>query len=267
MNGIVTSIFTNKGGTGKTTTVVSLGQALARENKKVLLVDMDSQCNTTTRLLQREPRYSILDTLTSRDKDISIEDCIYVTEFQHNLYCLPNTPDSVALEPALIKKGIDGFSILRSKLRDYAVKNFDFTFIDNPPNHGIFVINSLFTSDFAVVPTDAGSKDSIRGLQKAIQFINDINNDGNSDLRFLRLLLTKVDKRTSVSRVIKEQLESFFGDKMFKTIIPLNVDFQKAELSDQTIFKYNLKAAGTRAYKELAKEFISILKSNGIKTS
>lgn len=260
MKGVIISILSNKGGVGKTTTAVSLGQALAREGKKTLVVDMDSQCNTTSRLLHREPRYSLFDILSTALK-VSVDDCIHVTEFQQNLYCLPNTPDSVGIEPVIIKLGSDGFTTLRKAIRDYVQENFDYTIIDNPPNHGIFVINSLFASDFAIVPAEAGSKDSIRGLQKAIQFIKDIQREGNPDLQFLRLLLTKVDKRTSVCRSIMSQLESYFKDKMFETFIPFNVDFQKAELLDDTIFKYNLKAAGSKAYRELAKELVDVVES------
>ena len=95
---------------------------------------------------------------------------------------------------------------------------------------------------------------------KAVQFIEDVRQDGNPDLRFLRLLVTKVDRRTSVSRVITSQLRSNFGEeKMFKTVIPINTDMQKAELQDETIFKFNSKSGGAKAYRELTKELLTIL--------
>lgn len=264
MSGLIISVLTNKGGTGKTTTTVSLGQALAREGKTVLVVDNDSQCNATTLLLNAEPRYSLYEIYAANNGEISIEDCIQWSEFQQNLYCLPNIPDTASIEPTLIKRGVNGgFVALRKALRIYALDNFDFTLIDNPPNHGIFAINSLFASDFAIVPTEAGSKASIRGLLKAVQFIEDIRNEGNPDLRFLRLLATKVDRRTSVSRVIMTQLKVNFGkEQMFETAIPINTDIQKAELHDETIFKYNPKAGGAKAYRELAKELLAILNNN-----
>ena len=263
MSGLIISVLTNKGGTGKTTTTVSLGQALAREGKKVLIIDNDSQCNATAVLLQGEPRYNLYEVYAA-DNNIYIEDCIHWTEFQQNLYCLPNTPETASIEPVLIKRGVNGgFIALRKALRDYALKNFDFVIIDNPPNHGIFVINSLYTSDFAVVPTEAGSKASVRGLMKAVQFIEDVRQEGNPDLRFLRLLVTKVDRRTSVSRVITSQLRSNFGEeKMFKTVIPINTDMQKAELQDETIFKFNSKSGGAKAYRELTKELLTILNNH-----
>lgn len=261
MAGLIISVLTNKGGTGKTTTSVNLGQGLAREGKKVLVVDNDSQCNATTILLNSEPDFSLYDIYSGNNTDI--KDCISYVEFQPNLFCLPNQPDTASAEPGLILKGLDGgaFITLRQALRDYARDNFDFTLIDNPPNHGIFAINSLYTSDFAIVPTEAGSKASVIGLLKAVQFIDDIRSDesGNPDLKFLRLLITKVDRRTSICKVITSQLKENFGqDNMFDVVIPINTALQKAELLDQTIFKFDPKAGGAQAYRKLAKELISI---------
>jgi chromosome partitioning protein len=260
MPGLIISVLTNKGGTGETTTAVSLGQALAREGKKILVIDNDSQANASDLLLEGEPRYSLYDILLP-NSEIPIEEVIYFTTFQDNLYFIPNVPDTASIEPELIKSGVEkGFTVLRKKLRDYALSKFDITLIDNPPNHGIFVINSLYASDFAIVPTEAGSKASIRGLIKAVRFIQSIREEGNSDLRFLRLLITKVDRRTSISHIITNQLKSQFGnDQMFETVIPINTDVQKAELGDQTIFKFNSKAGAAKAYKNLGQELISIL--------
>lgn len=258
MKAYIISVFNNKGGVGKTTTVTNLGHALARRGKKVLVVDIDSQCNTTTRILKREPKYTIYDMLNN-GREIPPMECIHFADFQKDLFCLPCTPDLVELEPKLIARGSSGFSSLKDILIPEISEHFNFILIDCPPNHGIFVINSLFASHFAIVPTESGSKDSIRGLQKAISFIDDIKNGGNPNLRFLRLLLTKVDKRTSVSQAIMAQLQNHFGDQMFKTVIPQNVDFQKSEMNDETIFKYNLKASGSKAYRDLSRELISIL--------
>ncbi|MEE8552581.1 MAG: ParA family protein [Desulfobacterales bacterium] len=262
MAGLIISVITNKGGTGKTTTVVSLGQALVREGKKILVVDNDSQCNASNILLEGEPRNSLFEILKS-DKCVPIDDCIYSTEFEQNLHCIPNVPDTATLEPELIQKGTkEGFNVLRKGLRNYALENFDITLIDNPPNMGIFVVNSLHCSDFAIVPTEAGSTHSIRGLIKAVQFIQDIGNDpeGNPGLSFLRLLVTKVDRRTSVNHIIMDQLKAQFGkDHMFETAIPINTSIQKAELMDQTVFEHDSKSTAAKAYQELAKELIPIL--------
>lgn len=222
---------------------------------------MDSQCHASNLLEAREPRHSLFEILTS-DKYVSIEDCIYLTEFQQNLYCMPNVPDTASLEPALMKNGTkEGFNFLHKGLRNYALALFDITLIDNPPNTGIVVINSLHCSDFAILPTEAGSTHSIRALIKAVQFIQDIGTDpeGNAGLRFLGLLLKKVDRRSSVSWIITEQLKAQFGEHMFEIAIPINTSIQRAELMDQTIFTYDFNSVAAKAYQELARELISIL--------
>lgn len=260
MSGIVISVINNKGGTSKTVTSVSLAHALAKDNKKVLVIDNDSQANATTTLLKGEEFKTSIYDIYSSDSEIDPQNYIYWTSFQANLHCLPNDPLTATVEPDLIKRGINGFDVLRKKLRNYIVENYDFCIIDNPPNMGTFVINSLYTSDFAIVPTDAGSKASITGLIKAVHFIDDIKKIANPDLKFLRVLLTKMDRRTSVSQVITSQLKENFGEsKMFKTVIPLNTTIQKAELMDFTIFKLSTISRGAKAYKELAKELLEIL--------
>jgi cellulose biosynthesis protein BcsQ len=260
--GLIISVVSNKGGTGKTTTAVSLGQALALEGKKTLVVDNDSQCNASNVLLEEDLHYSLFE-LLKFDKNVSIDNCIYQTGFQPNFYFIPNVADTQTLEPELIRKGTKkGFNILRDRLRKYALENFDITLIDNPPNMGIFVINSLHCSDFAIVPTEAGSKHSLRGLIKAVQFIQDIANDpeGNPHLQFLRLLVTKVDWRTSACRVMTDELKAQFGkEHMFQVLVPTNAALQKAELLDKTIFSYDQSSSAAKAYRELSKELISIL--------
>jgi cellulose biosynthesis protein BcsQ len=261
----IISVINNKGGTSKTTTSITLAQALAKEGKKILVIDNDTQANASTVLLNKgEYQKSLFDIYNdfSEDNNIDVESFIQWVEFQKNLYCIPNDPITATVEPKLIKAGTKfGFRVLKNVLRDYVLNNFDFCLIDNPPNMGLFVINSLYASDFAIVPADAGSKASIQGLIKAVQFIDDIRKEVNSNLKFLRVLLTKVDRRTSVSQVIMAQLRNNFGaSRMFETVVPINTEMQKAELRDQTIFRVNPKSAGARAYREVAKEFLKILK-------
>ena len=270
--GIIVTIFNHKGGTSKTTTTGSLGHALAREGKKVLVIDNDSQCNLTQMLMKGEPSPSLFD-IYSGNPDITVEDCLTWPQFEPNLSCLPNNPDTGILEPDLIKRGFttgveSSFTILKNSIREYVINNFDFALIDNSPSHGIFTINSLYCSDLAVVPTEAGSKASIIGLNKAVVFIDDLrkgdpenNIHGNPDLKFLKLLITKVDRRTSVSKIITQRLKDTFGDKlMFQTSIGINTSIQRAELHDETIFQYDAKSGGARDYRLLAKEFLKLMK-------
>lgn len=254
--GRIINVFSNKGGVGKTTTVLNLGHALAKEGYRTVVFDVDSQCNCTIPLLGEEIAPNLVDLLTGEK---SIQDCVYPVEFQSNLFCVPNSYNLISLEPQLIRQGEAGFSVFRDKVADYVRNKFDITLVDNPPNHGIFTINSNYAADLAIVPTVSGSKNSMKGLQKAIQFIAEIQQDGNPGLKFLRMLVTQTDKRTSIDREYLEHIHNVFKNQAFDTHIPVNVAFKYAEDKGKTIFQYDPKAPGAKAYKELASEIIGLL--------
>lgn len=260
--GSIISVINNKGGTSKTITSISLAHALAKEGKKVLVIDNDPQANATAILLKGNEdaiKYT-LHTLYEDETNVNPNDCVYWSNFQNNLYCIANNIITTTVEPKLIKSGEKGFFILRAKLRDFVLKNFDLCIIDNPPNIGTFVINSLCASDFALIPTDAGSRASIDGLVRAVKMIDDIKSSANPDLKFLRILMTKVDRRTAVSQVILTQLRQSFGaERMFNTVIPVNTEIQKAELVKKTIFKLKPFSKGANAYRALVKELLAII--------
>jgi chromosome partitioning protein len=260
--GFIISVTNHKGGVAKTTTTINLGHALARAKKKVLAIDLDLQCNTTSNLFGEDrPRYGLYDILDPNREDIDITKCIYGTPHE-NFYILPNIRETAAIESHLIRLPYErSSSALRSKIRDYVKNDFDFTLIDCPPNLGMFVINALIASDFVIVPNETGSKYSMEGLAEAVNFIEDIRENGNADLRFLKVLLTKVDQRMMIHKATMAQIKNFYpSDKIFKTIIPTNTDIQKAELTGKTIFAFRSNASGALAYKKLAQELINILK-------
>ncbi|MBF0529902.1 MAG: ParA family protein, partial [Deltaproteobacteria bacterium] len=171
----------------------------------------------------------------------------------------PNVEDTASLEPDLITSAPRSFFTLREKLRPYARQHFDFTFIDNPPNMGTFVLCSLYASDFVIVPNTAGSKFSMEGLIKALKLTDKIRENGNPDLKFLKLLINQVDRRTASSKATIEYIKRHFSEeKVFNTTIPVNATFQRAEEFDQTIIRYSPSSPGSRAYRELAKELVAI---------
>ncbi len=259
--GFIISIANNKGGCGKTTTTCNLADALGKKKKKVLVVDMDSQCNATSKLIPKNTpiRNSLYDLLDPDQKETDIKSFFCPTEHQR-VYLIPNISSTGNLEPDLIMNAPNSFFKLRDSLREFAVKNYDFTLIDNPPNMGTFVLCSLYASDFVVVPVKAGSTDSVEGLLKATQLINDVKDKGNSDLRFLRILINSIDRRTAISKAIVEQIhQTFTQDQVFKTEIPINTAFEKAEAINKTVFQTDGTSSGARAFRALAKELISIL--------
>lgn len=261
MRGIIISIINNKGGVGKTSVSVNLADALARQGERVLVIDNDSQCNASAVLLQdvriEKNLYDLLDPVEGNS---DVDHCVYPTGTQ-DLFCIPNDPDTATIEPYLITHAPGSLFALREKVRAYAQQNYNWTLIDNPPNMGTFVLCSLYASDFVIVPNLCGSSFSLEGLRKASRLIEDVRQKANSDLRFLRLLINQLDKRTLVSRIIMQSiLQNFPADQIFKTSIPSSTVFQQAELQRQTILRYAGGSSGAKAYRELARELLAIFK-------
>lgn len=260
--GFIIAVATNKGGVGKTTITCNLGHALAKLGKRVLIVDTDNQCNTTTTLMTRN--FSIRDSLyelLNPDDNVKVDSCVYATPYA-NLSCLPNVPETSGLEPSMIEDKTGGLLCrLREKLRPYAIGKFDYTFIDTPPNLGSFVLSALYTADFVIVPVSARSTFSLEGLVKAINLIERIKNGKNPDLKFLRLLINEVDRRTSSSKAVIEHLKhNFPRSMMFRTIIPINATFHQAEALNKTIIVHNFSSIGSKAFRNLATEVLDIFR-------
>lgn len=259
---MIISVINNKGGTAKTTTSVNLGVALARLGGKTLVVDVDNQCNTTDILHDGtgDPIIkNLYDIMDPSSQELDINGCIYET-VHDGLYLLPNIPDSAMLGPKIVMGGKKTLFLLRQRLREYALENYKFTILDCPPNLESFVISSLIASDFVIVPTMAGSRFSLNGLIKAKCFIDDIRLEHNPDLKFLKLLLTMVDSRTSIcKKSISAIRKAFPIAEVFNQTIPINTDFQKAEACNQSIFKYRIGAPGATAYLHVAQEVIEIV--------
>jgi cellulose biosynthesis protein BcsQ len=259
--GYIISVLNNKGGVGKTTTTCNLADGLGKQGHSVLVVDGDPQSNTTTTLMPNGAsiRKSLYDVLETGSEPSVGSGHIYSTTCR-NVLILPNINETASLEPELISEAPNSLMRLRNALRGPGTENFDYVIIDCPPNMGTFVLCTLYASDFAIVPILAKSSFSVEGLIKAVGLIKEIKAKVNPDLRFLRLLINSVDKRTSISKSITQQISQAFDDnQIFKTQIPINTAFENAEASGETVFQYDGTATGARAFRELAKELTSII--------
>ena len=258
--GYIIAVMNIKGGVGKTTITGNLAHALGLLGHRVLVVDMDSQCNTTSLLLPGEPprQNTVRDLLAQEVPSIAVRKCIVPTQLA-NVSLLPNTPEVAGLEPQLLQSAPASYLRLRQRLRDYARNNFSFTLIDNPPNMETFVLLSLYAADGVILPIKAGSAFSVEGLLKALRLVSRVKAEANPDLSFLRLLINQLDRRTSISRNISTEIAgAFHEDQMFQTTIPMNTAFERAESRGQTIFQFDPRASGAKAFQELAAELLNI---------
>ncbi len=263
MSGIICAISNNKGGVGKTSLTTNLSAALAIKKKKVLVIDNDPQSDSTKVLIPDSIRinnslYELLD--PHNDNKPKIEDCIYST-IHPNLYCIPNVEETAGLELDFAEKYPDCLFFLRDQIKTYVKENFDYVFIDCSPTLSVFVANALYSSDCCIVPMDAGSSNSLDGLRKVLDLIQSIQNEGNPDLKFLKMLINRVDKRTAISNVIIEDAKDRFGsENIFNTLMPVNTSFQQAEFLKKTIFAYDQTSRGAGAFRKLSIEFLSLFK-------
>lgn len=261
MIGTIICCANNKGGIGKTSVTCHLAVALSLLKFKVLVIDNDAQCNATSILLPKNCMVynTLYEVFDSQAEDVSVESCIYATEYK-GLECMPNVEQTSGLELDLAAHHPASFLLLRKKIRAYAKEHYDFTIIDCPPTTGLFVANALFASDYTLIPVDAGSAHSLDGLKKVLDLVASIQVAGNPDLRFLRLLINRVDMRTSITRIILEDIEKRFSkDQIFETRIPVSTNFEQAEYAKETVFSRYPHCRGGRVYNELAHELIDIL--------
>lgn len=252
---MIVSIINNKGGVGKSTVTQNLAHALANCGMSVLIIDQDPQANTTSIMTHSAGNTTIYNLY----KDgTPAEQCVHSTKYDR-IDILPNTNNTDTVEVELYVDARQSYFLLRDKVREFAVSNYDITLIDCPPNLGLFVMMALICSDSAIIPIEAGSRYSVDGFRSAYEAIQAASSTVKHDLKFLRAVINKVDMRASISKTSVEYLRRQFGDKMFTVTIPSNTDIQKAEAERKTVIRYAPQSTGAKRFKLLADEFLELL--------
>ena len=262
---MIITIMNNKGGVGKTTTTINLADALGRKKKKIWVIDNDPQANTSSKLINWKIDSSLYDMLSPENsiESIDIADFIYPTTCGDNVFITPNESETAGLEAEIYLnlKTVNERILFKFKeiIRKHALKNYDYTLIDCPPNMGSFVLSAMFASDAIIVPILASSADSVAGLNKAIELIKLVSNEQNKDLKFLRLLINGYHKGHIIDKTVLEEVhKNFDKDQVFNTVIPNNTHIAQAEAMNKTVLQYNSQSPGARAFRVLSKELIEI---------
>ncbi len=249
----IIAITNQKGGVGKTTTTVNLGACLATLGKKVLLVDIDPQGNTTSGIgiNKADVHYCIYDVLIN---DIHPKDAIVDTNID-NLKIIPATIQlagaEVELVPTISRE-------LRLKKSLQQVRHlFDYILIDCPPSLGILTVNSLTASDSVIIPIQCEYY-ALEGLSQLLNTVRLVQKHLNTSLQIEGVLLTMFDARTNLGIQVIEEVKKYFQQKVYRTVIPRNVRLSEAPSHGQAIITYDPRSKGAEVYLELAKEVMSV---------
>lgn len=251
----VYAVANQKGGVGKTTTSINLATYLAAAGRKVLLVDMDPQANTSSGIgvAKSKREYTIYDLLVQDDDEISIFDVIVPTE-RRELVVAPCTMDLAGAEMELV-----GAMAREHRLRQALepIRNrCDYIIIDCPPSLGLLTINALVAADALIIPIQCEYL-ALEGLTQLLNTVNIVKNKLNPKLYIAGVVMTMFDPRTRLASDIVKEVRHHFPQEAFQTVISRNVRLSEAPSFGKAILDYDPTSPGALAYRSLAEEVIA----------
>ena len=250
---MIVSVTNQKGGVGKTTTAVNLGSCLAEKGRRTLIIDMDPQANASLGVgidvyRQNRTMYDVL------IEERPFQEVVCETA-QENLLLAPSHLDLSSAD-IMLANALDRPFILRRALAPVA-DDYDFILIDCPPALNVLTINSLMAASHIIIPLESKFY-ALAGMAKLSETVANIKAKLDHDLQLLGVLVTMYDTRTNVHKTIYDQITNYFGQKVFRTIIRVNIALSEAEIAHKPIILHNANSHGAEDYRSLAEEILNV---------
>lgn len=251
--GKIIAFCNQKGGTGKTTSAINLATYFALAQKKVLLIDLDPQANTTSGLginkhnIKKSTYHVLLEELEIKE--------IFQPTAINNFFLAPSNLDLTGAEVELV--GTLGREYRLKRALDKERENFDFLMIDSPPSLGLLTINALCAADSILIPVQCEYY-ALEGLSQLVNTIKLVKDNLNPHLAIEGVLLTMADFRTNLTREVIQEARTYFKEKVYTTVIPRNIRLTEAPSFGKPIALYDKESIGAQKYEELSKEILGI---------
>ena len=249
--GKIVTVFNQKGGVGKTTTCVNLAAALGHKGKKTLLIDVDPQGNSTSGVgvNKSEVEYSTYDMLLG---EATAREILIETEFK-NLSLLPASLDLAGAELELAQA--EGRNRVLKKAIATLVMEYDYIIIDCPPSLGILSINALVAADTLIVPHQCEYY-ALEGLSQLVNTVRSVKREYNNNLELEGILFTMYDSRLKLTQQVVDEVNKYFPNKAYKTMIPRSVKIAEAPSYGEPVIYYEKYSKASFAYKKFTDEFL-----------
>ena len=250
--GKVIAVANQKGGVGKTTTSVNLASGLAYLGKKVLLIDFDPQGNSTQGVgaLRHSFQLSVYDLLMQEVAPLSVIRKIK----QPPLDLIPATIELAGADLEMVDFKVGRERLLKNKI-DQVKNDYDYVVIDCPPSLGLLNTNALTAADSVIIPVQCEYY-ALEGLTQLLSTIRLVQKLFNKELYIEGVLLTMFDSRTRLSIEVSSEVRKYFKERVYKSTIPRNIKLSEAPSRGQSIFEYDVRSEGAKAYASLAKEVL-----------